>query len=359
MARIIYGVHGTGHGHAIRALTVARHFAEHDFLFLSHGAGAAILRPEFRVEESPCLVTVVRRHQVDGLATAYENLLILRQSRAINRGLQEILDRFQPDLALTDYDFFLPRVSRRLGLACLSLDHQHVICAGRHRVPWRQTADYLLTKGIIDLLFSQAEAFVATSFFRPAEPGADRVLVVPPLLRDQVLACEQGTGSHVVAYQGYETFQRFFPLLQTIPRQVRVYGFNREGREGNLQFKKNSETEFLEDLASCSYLICGGSHTLLSEALYFGKPVLSFPIKGAFEQFLNALYLERLGYGRKLDQHNPPPAIIPAFEARLEQSHQAISQGHFCGNEEIYQIISHFITYRELPAVSRSGETGH
>ena len=191
MARIIYGVHGTGHGHAIRALTVARHFAEHEFLFLSHGAGAAILRPEFQVVESPCLVTVVRRHQVDSLATAYENLLILKQSRAIVRRLREIIDRFQPDLALTDYDFFLPRVSRRLGLPCLSLDHQHVICAGRHQVPWRQVPDYLLTKGIIDLLFSAADAFLATSFFRPAEPAASKVRVVPPLLRDQVLACRK------------------------------------------------------------------------------------------------------------------------------------------------------------------------
>jgi uncharacterized protein (TIGR00661 family) len=359
MARIIYGVHGTGHGHAIRALTVARHFAEHEFLFLSHGAGAAILRPEFQVLESPCLVTVVRQHQVDSLATASENLLILKQSRAILRGLREILDRFQPDLALTDYDFFLPRVCRRQGLPCLSLDHQHVICAGRHQVPWRQVPDYLLTKGIIDLLFSEAQAFLATSFFRPAESTASRVRVVPPLLRDQVLACQPGTGSHVVAYQGYETFQRFFPLLQSIERPVRVYGFNREGRQGNLHFKKNSETEFLEDLASCSYLICGGSHTLLSEALYFGKPVLSFPITSAFEQFLNALYLERLGFGRKLDQHDPSPAIVPAFEAQLEQYHQAISQGHFCGNQEIYQILSHFITHRELPAASRSRETGH
>ena len=154
-------------------------------------------------------------------------------------------------------------------------------------------------------------------------------------------------------------FNAFSRSCRATGRPVMVYGFNREGRQGNLQFKKNSETEFLEDLASCSYLICGGSHTLLSEALYLGKPVLSFPITSAFEQFLNALYLERLGYGRKLDQHKPSPAIIPAFEARLEQFHQAISQGHFCGNQEIYHLLSHFITHRELPAVSRTGETGH
>ncbi len=359
MARIIYGVHGTGHGHAIRALSVARHFGEHEFLFLSHGAGAALLRPEFRVMESPCLVTVVRQHTVDALATVSENAGILARSRASCRRLREIIEHFKPDAALTDYDFFLPRLARRLGLPCLSLDHQHVIPVGRHPLPWRRVPEYVMTKTIIDLLFSEADAFLATSFFRPPGPIDARVRVVPPLLRDQVMACEPKAGEHVVAYQGYETFKRFFPLLQTIPRPVMVYGFDQEGRQGNLYFKRKSELGFLEDLAGCTYLICGGSHTLLSEALYLGKPVLSFPIAGAFEQFLNALYLEHLEYGRKLQDQNPDPAIIPAFEARLEHFQASISREQFCGNREIYDLISHFIRHHTLPAVSRTSETLH
>ncbi len=66
MGRILYGVHGTGHGHAIRALTIARHFAGlgHEILFVSHGAGAAILRREFPVEEIPNPETPIRGHKV-------------------------------------------------------------------------------------------------------------------------------------------------------------------------------------------------------------------------------------------------------------------------------------------------------
>ena len=63
-------------------------------------------------------------------------------------------------------------------------------------------------------------------------------------------------------------------------------------------------------------MVCGGSHTLTSEALFYGKPVISFPIKNAFEQFLNAFYLDRLGYGRYFTGFHPRPEIIPAFEAR-------------------------------------------
>jgi uncharacterized protein (TIGR00661 family) len=155
-------------------------------------------------------------------------------------------------------------------------------------------------------------------------------------------------GDHVVAYQGYTTFKRFFPFLSAIPSKVMVYGFNEDRTEGNLHFKKNSETGFLDDLSSCRYVVCGGSHTLVSEALFYGKPVISFPIKNAFEQFLNALYIERLGYGRYFTGFRPRPEIIPAFEARLDQCRAAIQKENFCGNQEIFSLVDQFIREKKL-----------
>jgi UDP:flavonoid glycosyltransferase YjiC (YdhE family) len=35
----------------------------------------------------------------------------------------------------------------------------------------------------------------------------------------------------------------------------------------------------------------------MSEAVYLHKPLLSLPVQGQFEQTLNALYLQQLGYG--------------------------------------------------------------
>jgi UDP-N-acetylglucosamine:LPS N-acetylglucosamine transferase len=36
----------------------------------------------------------------------------------------------------------------------------------------------------------------------------------------------------------------------------------------------------------------------MSETVYLRKPMLAMPVVGQFEQTLNALYLEREGYGR-------------------------------------------------------------
>jgi uncharacterized protein (TIGR00661 family) len=348
MARILYGVHGIGHGHAIRALTIARHFAGHEFLFVSHDTGAAILGREFRVEECPNPPTIIRGHRVDVPATLIANLKVRSQSRGHIRRLLDLMDRFQPDVAMSDYEYFLPQASRRAGVPCLSIDHQHIITLSRHSIPWTQYPSYLSTRFAVASMFSRATDYLVISFFQPpVQPGA-RAKILPPLLRASVLQRRPALGDHVVAYQGYTTFKRFFPFLSAIPSPVMVYGFNEERTEGNLHFKKNSEAGFLDDLCSCRYVVCGGSHTLISEALFYGKPVISFPIKTAFEQFLNALYVERLGYGRSFTGFHPRPDIIPAFEARLDHYRQNIQTGHFCGNQEIFRMVDQFIREKKL-----------
>ncbi len=348
MARILYGVHGIGHGHAVRALTIARHFGEHEFLFVSHDTGAAILGREFRVEECPNPPTIIRGHRVDVPASLIASLKVRTQSRGHIRRLLDLIDRFQPDVTMVDYEYFLPRAARRAGVPCLSIDHQHIITCCTHRVPWTQYPSFLSTSFAVGSMFSRASDYLVISFFQaPVKPGA-RAKVLPPLLRESVLQRRPALGDHVVAYQGYTTFERFFPFLSAIPSPVMVYGFNKERTEGNLHFKKNSETGFLDDLSTCRYVVCGGSHTLASEALYYGKPVISFPIKNAFEQFLNALYIERLGYGRYFTGFHPRPVMIPAFEARLEDYRSAIQSGRFCGNEEIYARVEQFIREKKL-----------
>jgi uncharacterized protein (TIGR00661 family) len=350
MAKILYGVHGTGHGHAVRALTIARHFTGlgHQVLFVSHGTGAAILRREFPVEDIPNPATPIRGHKVALAATIYSSLAVRSRSRIYINQILRLMERFQPDVTMSDYEYFVPRAARRAGVPCLSVDHQHVITASRHPVPWSQFPGYLSTAWAVRTFFSRADDYLVISFFRPPVKPGVRARILPPLLRETVLERRPRPGDHVVAYQGYTTFKRFLPFLRAIPSKVMVYGFDHEGADGNLHFKKTSETGFLDDLSSCRYVVCGGSHTLISEALYYGKPVISFPIQGAFEQFLNAFYLEHLGYGRYFTGLNPRPEIIPAFEAQLADFQSQISRENFCGNPEIFALVDGFIREKRL-----------
>lgn len=343
MARIIYGVHGSLHGHAMRALTLARHFSGHEFLFITHDQGARVLRPEFPVVEIPGPLTVYKNHGVAFGPTVVQSLgQLLTQKRRLGQVLK-IIAEFQPDVALSDYDYLVARAARQAGLPCLSVDHQHIITFCRHLLPWRHRPAFLQLALVVRLLFSQASHYLVISFFRPPLKRKARARLAPPLLRESVLRRRPRPGDHVLVYQSISPFPGFFRFLRQIPHPVVVYGFHQNRREGNLIFKENSEDGFLDDLAACRYVICAGSHTLTSEALYYGKPVLALPFRGAFEQVLNALYLEKLNYGQGLFRLPPGPEALVAFEARLPQFQKSIRQGFFLGNGEVFTRVGEFI----------------
>jgi uncharacterized protein (TIGR00661 family) len=350
MAKILYGVHGTLHGHAMRALTIARHFSEHEFLFVTHDRGTAVLSPEYPVVEIPGPLTIYKNHRVAALPTVLHTLRQLPSQGARLRQVRQLIEDFQPDVSLSDYDYLVARASQQVGLPCLSVDHQHIITFCRHPVPWRYILPYWQLALVIKWLFSQASHYLVISFFRPPlKPGVNARLA-PPVLRESVLTRRPSEGGHVLVYQSISPFPGFFDFLQSLPHSVVIYGFHQQRQDGNLTFKENSEGGFLDDLASCRYVICAGSHTLTSEALYYGKPVLSIPFQGAFEQVLNVFYLERLRYGRGLTSFPPKPDFMADFEAHLEEYRQAISQGEFLGNTEVYAALGEFI--REKGRVS-------
>lgn len=349
MAKILYSVHGTAHGHAIRALAIARRFPEHEFLFVSHEAGPAILEREYPVVDIPSLGTVFAQHRVDTLATLRLNYSLWQDRKALMRRVLDLIESFKPDAVISDYEFFLPRACRRLGLPCLSIDHQHVITACRHPLPWGEYPSYLATSLSVRLLFSRATDYLVISFFQPEVRPGLKAKIMPPLLRDTVLARQPEDRGHVLVYQSYITdFRKFLSFVEALKRPVIVYGVPKEGREGNLLYKKKSEEGFLDDLATCAYVVCGGGHSMISEALYYGKPVISLPIKGAFEQFLNAFYLHRFGYGHHATGPYLQAELIPQFESRLEEFQNRIRSTKFCGNAEIFAQVEKFVREKKL-----------
>lgn len=349
MARILYGVQGDAHGHAIRALTVARHYPEHDFQFVSYDYGARLLQGEFSVFECAGLETIVHNHQLATAHTICSNIQFFSRERRLMAEVMRLIDEFKPDIAITDYEYFVPRACRRAGVPCLSLDHQHMITSCFHRFPPRQFPSYVATYLAVRCLFSSASQYLVTSFFRPPQRRVTtNVQFVPPLLRERVTRVKPSTGDHVLAYRSHPPSKDFIPFLRDIHRPVMVYGFDMDRRDGNLHFKKRSEEGFLEDLASCSYVICSGGHTLMSEALFYGKPIISFPIDKLFEQFMNAFYLEKLGYGRYFSGYALKPGTIPSFEARVDEFRNRITKGTFSGNEQIFSALDYFIRNKHL-----------
>jgi uncharacterized protein (TIGR00661 family) len=142
--------------------------------------------------------------------------------------------------------------------------------------------------------------YLIASFFRP-EISKERTALIPPLLRSEILAASPEPGEHLLVYQTAEGNTALPEILRQAGIPCRVYGFRRDLSEdlteGNVTHRPFSEPRFIDDLRSARAVVASGGFTLMSEAVYLGKPMLAIPLVGHFEQVLNALYLQKLGYG--------------------------------------------------------------
>ncbi len=349
MARILYGIHGTGHGHAMRGLTIARMFREHEFLFVANDDAPSVLEPEFPVYRIPNLGTVFTNYAVDIGRTLSRALPILWNRKRILENLAGCIRDFMPTVCMTDLEYFVPRAARLFDIPCLTLDHQHIITCCRHDLPLGLRWDAFLQGLTPKYLFRPTDPTLIVSFYDPPLLPSCRARVVPPLLRASVLARSPEEGDHILVYQSNSTHGALIPFLKVATRRTcYVYGYpGKCGREGNVVFMEKSEDAFLECLRTAAYVIQGGSHTLMSEAFYYGKPVLSLPVSAMVEQRFNALYLERLGFGMQARMADLSTSFLARFEGHLPEFRRALSQaalrGRVCGNDCIEGLVRRFI----------------
>jgi uncharacterized protein (TIGR00661 family) len=335
MARIVYGAIGDGLGHVCRGLAVAQELPQHQFLFLGGGKTRAVEGLGYPFEEIPMPATYYANHRVDIAATVANGLrVLLGGSRIIDRVVATVR-AFDPDLVITDYEVFVPFAARRLGIPCISLDNQHCLTKCLCEPPAGQTLSRLLLALPLRHMYSNADRYLITTFFplQPLDPAS--VEVFPPVIVPAMHGMVPTEGDHVLVYQTSPTFHRLVPVLERLGQRCIIYGLRQREPSTNLVYKAPSRRGFAEDLASCRYVIANGGHSVIAEALFLGKPVLSFPVHLAYEQFFNAHMLKALGYGDYCLATRPDTNLFRNFEERLGKFRARIAAGKFCGNQEL------------------------
>ncbi len=172
--------------------------------------------------------------------------------------------------------------------------------------------------------------------------GGEVVAMGPPT---EILAAPRSRGDHLLVYQTAEGHEELARILADTGYECRIYGMRRgiaeEQVEGNLRYRPFSEESFIADLASARAVLSGGGFSLMGEAVYLGKPMLSVPLEKQFEQQLNALYLGRLGYG---EYHlAADEEAIRGFLARSDQYAQNLKAHHQDGNREILAAVDRLL----------------
>lgn len=303
--RILYGVVGEGMGHAIRSRVLLEKLVrEHEVHIVASGRAKGYLEQR-----------LAGVHGIWGFTLAYEDNRI-KKWRTVLQNLKgaasgwpqnirryfELVGQFQPELVISDFESFSYLFAKNHRLPCISVDNMQVLnrCSHDPTLLAGFEKSFRLARSIVKSKLPGCFHYLITAFFRPAI-RLQRTTLVPPVLRPEILAARAERGEHLLVYQTAEGISPSTEMLRQAGLPCRVYGALRDLKEdlqeGNVTFRPFSESGFIDDLRTARAVVASGGFTLMSEAVYLGKPMLSIPVRGQFEQVLNALYLERLGYG--------------------------------------------------------------
>lgn len=352
--KILYGVVGEGMGHALRSRVVLDFLlAEgHEVLVVVSGRAHNFLRTRFEGRAG------IRITEIHGLTLEYgDNALDLTASVLTNlsqmpAGLRKNIEKyrelvdghFRPEAVVTDFESWAHLYGLRHALPVISIDNMQIINRCKHDkaiVGKKKNLDFRLAKLAVKVKVPRAYHYLVSSFFFPPV-RKKRTTLIPPILRDEVLAANRKASRHVLVYQTSDSSNDLIPALQAVPETFRVYGMGREENLGNVTLCGFSESGFLADLAAARAVITGGGYTLMGEALHLRLPILSVPVLGQFEQMMNARYLQALGYGETVERIDA--GAVTHFLENLDDYQTTLQSYDAHDNAMLYECLGELLT---------------
>ena len=301
--RILYGVNGEGMGHATRSQVVIDRLLErHDVRVVASGTAFRFLHERLpRVDEIFGPSFALDHGEIRRWASVRRSLLGAQRQlpRTVRRWL-EVVHAWRPDVVVTDFEPLAGLYARSAHVPLVCVDNIHMLDRCHHDAAIVDGArdDFRLARAVTRGMIPTAGDYVITTFFRPPVVRG-RTTLVPPILRPEVVAAVAEPGDHLLVYSGGDEAE--LEALRAADVPSRVYGMRDgigAGRDGAIEFRPRSTSGFLDDLRTARAVVTGGGFSLLSEAVYLGKPVLAVPLRGQAEQLMNARYLEREGFGQ-------------------------------------------------------------
>ncbi len=332
--KIIYGVAGQGFGHAMRSKKIIEYLQSkgHQVKVVTYGQGLIALDKIFDCFPIVGLQLHYSNNKLNYFLTVWKNFTRLRGLFRTLKDLRILFKDFQPNVVFSDYEpgtaYFAHFFHKRL----ISIGNHHFITNCEIEFPKKYWKDYLAVSGYTKAVAPFAEKYLVTSIAKVPVKD-EKTKLFPPILQDDVLSVVSHNQDYYLVYLT-NPFNKLLRELQKSKHQFVVYGFNQDKKSRNLQLRKFSRENFVKDLAGCRAVIGNAGFTLISEALFLGKPYYALPIKSQFEQIINAIYIEKLGYGEFHDQVTVN--LLCNFEKRIEEFQENLNKYSRTDNHLIF-----------------------
>lgn len=299
--KILYGVQGTGNGHLSRARAMAdafHQFPELEVQWLFSG------RPpeKFFAMEAfgdywwrEGLTFVHKAGKIDQLATAKQ----LNLSRLL-KDIRE-LPVHDFDLVISDFEPVTAWAAKKRKRPSLGLGHQY---AFNFAIP---TPAFGWSARAIMKMFAPVQTSLGMHWYHFGHP------ILPPIAQahgepdeealDEPTTKDGEERDHILVYLPFENHAPLLLQLALLPQKFVVYGLPTDlPKADHITLKAPSVDGFRRDVATAKAVICNSGFELIAETLTLGKPILTRPLKGQFEQEANALALKELQLARVVDR---------------------------------------------------------
>lgn len=303
MVKIIYAINGEGLGHATRSEAIISELnKKHNVLIIAASSRIyAYLNTRFKnIKKFEGIRIKYKNNSVDDYNTLKDYLTWLaKDGPKYAKYIYKIFKTFKPDILITDFEGTTAYIANILNIPVLCVCNVHAVTKLKYSIPKKYLKTKSKSKLVIKTTFPKANYHLITTFFKlPVK--SKNVFLFPPVLRKEFFETKTCKKDYILVYQTSDTNQQLIKILRSIEHKFIIYGFNKNEKTSNFTFRKFSDKQMLTDLSECEAVITNGGYSLVTEAISLHKPVLSIPIKGQFEQILNALYIKRLGYGNMI-----------------------------------------------------------
>lgn len=342
--KILYGLPSEGMGHTTRSDVIIDYLLQqqHDVEVITSDRAFDFLNKKYPG----------RVHAIEGFHLAFQGSdvsipkTILQLIRTAPAKLKanwkqyfHFLRNKSFDCVISDFETYAALYAKLHQVPLLSIDNIQVIdrCKPEIVIPLHERKNFKLAKQVVKMKVPVAQHYLITSFFH-IEPRKKNTTLVPSIIRNTVLNLKPSVQQHVLIYQYATSEEDLLATLQQLPNeQFYVFGFNKDEQHGHVHFKSFSEEEFLTLFASAKAVLCHGGFSFISEAVYLKKPIYSVPIANQFEQFFNAAYVQKMGYG--LHATHFDAMAIHSFLAHLNTYESALTNYTQSGNTSLFQTL--------------------
>lgn len=296
--KIVYAINADGFGHVTRSIPIIDYLLKkHKIHIITDKKIAEFLKKKYPALSITIIPQIYFEYTADSVKTVdgFFKSFNKHNFGNLKRTTLEI-KKINPDIVISDLERYSLWGGKFLEIPTIEIDNHATIFRGDVEFKRKDAADFLQAKSVSKLVYPFANYYFGLCFYR-TEITKKNTEIFDPIFLDEIKKYKTKEKDYILVYNRFMDKAKMIPTLKKLKTQKFViFGYDVNKIDGNLEFRK-AKPNLYKEMSECKAVITNGGHTLITEAIYFKKPVYSIPIKHQFEQLTNAYYLEKLGFG--------------------------------------------------------------